>query len=106
MAENITELNSDNFDSFIADGNVVIDFWAEWCAPCKILNPAVEEVSKEFDGTVKFGKVDVENNQELAQRFQVMTVPTLIFFKDKEQIDRTVGAMHKEELKNKVDEVF
>lgn len=100
----VEKLTKKDFDGFIKKGIVVIDFWAAWCNPCKILSPIVEEVSEEMEG-VKFGKVDVDKESELAQRFGIMSIPTLLFFKNKEQIDRVVGAIQKDELIEKIDEI-
>ena len=100
----VKNLTSNNFDEFISKGKSVIDFHAGWCGPCKIVSPIVDKLSTEMKG-VKFGKIDVDRESELAQRFQVMSIPTLIFFKEKEQVDRYVGALSKEELKEKIEEI-
>jgi len=106
MSENIKELNLKNFDSFISQGNCVVDFWAEWCGPCKMLSPVVEEVAKEMKGKIKFGKVNIENAQELAERFEVMSIPTLIFFKDGEQVEVNTGFIDKKGLSGMINSVF
>ncbi|MEM4271577.1 MAG: thioredoxin [Candidatus Pacearchaeota archaeon] len=106
MSGEIKDLNEDNFDDFISKGNVIVDFWAEWCGPCKMLKPVLEEFAKENKGKIKIGKVNVENEHELADRFMVMAVPALAFFKDGEQIDMVNGAISKEELKEISDERF
>jgi len=100
----VSEFNVDNFEKEISDGLVVVDFWAEWCGPCKMLGPIFEEVSKEFEGKVKFGKLNIDDGQELAQKFQVMGIPTILFFKDGQLVDRTTGLISKEELEKKVNE--
>ena len=105
MAGKITELNENNFDSFIKKGNCVVDFWAEWCGPCKQMTPEFEKAAKEIKN-IKFGKVNVDGNQDLAGRFQVMSIPTTIFFKNKEQVDRSTGAISFEDLKKKVEDNF
>ena len=99
MTGKITELDEKNFDSFISKGNCVIDFWAEWCGPCKIMEPEFEKASKEIKN-VKFGKVNVDGNLDLASRFQVMAIPTTIFFKNKEQVDRSTGAISFKDIRN------
>jgi thioredoxin 1 len=102
----VIELSEDNFEKNIAKGKWVVDFWAEWCGPCKILSPAVEAAAKEMKGKVHFGKVNVDAEGELAQRFEVMSIPTLIFFNDGKLLDRTSGAMDEDELKNIIEKVF
>jgi len=106
MSENVAVLDSKNFDKLVAKGNWVIDFWAAWCGPCKIMAPHFEAAAKELKGKVNFGKVDAEHETELAQRFQIMSIPTMLFFKDKEQINRTVGAIDKEAIIKKIKENF
>lgn len=98
--------SEEDFNSLIKEGSVVVDFYADWCGPCKMLGPIVEKISGEYDGTVKFAKVDVDANQDLAQRFQVMSIPTMIFFKDGQQVERTAGALPEEDLKEKIDSAF
>ena len=105
MADKISELDEKNFDSFIGKGNSIVDFWASWCGPCKMMEPEFEKASKEIDG-VKFGKVNVDGNQELAMRFQVMSIPTTIFFKGKEQVDRVSGAIDFAEIKKRAESGF
>ena len=100
----VKNLTSKNFDEFISKGASIVDFSAEWCSPCKFLKPIFEEASSEVKD-VKFGSVDVEKEPELAQRFQVMSVPTLIFFKRKEQIDRFIGILSRENLIKKAGEI-
>jgi len=99
MPDIIKELTQDSFDKFIqSEHRAIVKFSAEWCGPCQMLKPVVEEVAKEQKDKVKFGDIDIDNNSELAQRFQVMSVPTMIFFKDKEQVHRIQGAVDKEKL--------
>lgn len=105
MVSGIKKLDGKNFDSFIAKGNRVVDFYADWCGPCKVMGPEFEKAAKEIKD-VKFGKVNVDGNQEIAGRFQVMSIPTVIFFKDKEQVDRHNGAMNAEQIKKKADSNF
>jgi len=105
MTKKITELNAENFDSFIESGNCIIDFYADWCGPCKMLAPEFEKASENIEN-VKFGKVDIDGSQELAGRFQVMSIPTILFFKDKEQVERHNGLLSSDDIKNKVDTNF
>ena len=75
-------LNQQNFDEITSKGVVLVDFWATWCGPCKMMAPNVEEIATEYKGKVTVGKVDVDECQELATRFEIMSIPTLIVFKD------------------------
>ena len=99
------DLSSKDFDDFVKAGVVAVDFWAEWCGPCKMMGPVFEESSKDLGEKASFGKVNVDSNQDLAQRFQVMSIPTIILFKDGEQVDRVSGVISKEELIKKVEDI-
>lgn len=84
-------LNQQNFDEFTSKGVALVDFWATWCGPCKMMAPNVEEIATEYKGKVTVGKVDVDECQELATRFGIMSIPTLIVFKDGEKKEVLVG---------------
>jgi thioredoxin len=86
-----------------ADLPVLIDFWAEWCGPCRMVAPIVEELAGEYAGTLKVMKVDVDDNQNLAMRYNIMSIPTLGVFKGGQMIERIVGYMPKQELKRRLD---
>lgn len=96
------ELTKDNFQASIAEGVTLVDFWAPWCGPCKMQLPIVEELSKELEGTAKIGKINVDNEPELASQFGVMSIPTLILFKNGQPVDKMVGLQSKEALKTKI----
>ena len=82
------------FEAAIAgDKPVLVDFWATWCGPCRMIAPVIEEIAAEFEGKAVVGKVDVDEEPGLAQRFGIMSIPTVIFFKDGREIDRKVGVM-------------
>ncbi len=81
---------------------VVVDFWANWCGPCKMIAPIVEELAKEFDGKVKIGKVDVDTNPQSASSYGIMSIPSLIFFKNGKVMDQVTGAINKASLKQKI----
>lgn len=98
MTKNFVELNKDTFDKFISKGISVVDFWAVWCGPCKIMAPIFEETASEMKDKFHFGKVDVDKHGDLAQQFEVMSIPTMIFFKDGEVADKVVGVLEKDEL--------
>jgi len=83
---------------------VLVDFWAAWCGPCKMIAPSVEELSREFAGKIKIVKVDVDNNQNLASRYGIMSIPSLIFFKNGKVMDQSVGALNKAQLRRKIED--
>lgn len=91
-------VTNSSFDSEVlsSDIPVLVDFWAPWCGPCKMVGPLIDEISEEFDGKAKVAKVDVDKEGELAMRFSVMSIPTVIVFKNGEIVDRSVGADSKE----------
>ncbi len=98
------KLDSKNFDEFIKKNtNAVVDFWAEWCMPCRYIAPVVEELAKEYSGKVAFGKLNVDENQNIAARFGISAIPTLIFFRNGIALDQIVGAMPKKEIKRWID---
>ena len=101
----IVEVNDGNFEQVVlkADGPVVVDFSAEWCAPCKHLTPIVEKIAKDYDGKAIVAHVDVDNAQQTAVKFRVMSVPTVMFFKDGEVQDQSIGLVPESVLTTKID---
>jgi len=90
----MTHFNKESFDAALAEGKLMmVDFWAVWCGPCRMLAPMVDDLAEKYAGKVVVGKVNVDEEQELAIRYGVMSIPTVIFFKDGKEIDRKVGVM-------------
>lgn len=98
----VPELTKSQFDDYISEGLVFIDFFADWCMPCLMMSPIIDELAEKFKGQIKFGKVNVEDNQELSQKFEIVSIPNMIFFKDGEIIERFVGGMSSEDLEEKL----
>ena len=95
----LQHFNEASFDQALAQpGLLVADFWAEWCGPCKMLGPVVEQLAGTYDGKAVVGKVNVDEEPELARRYGIMSIPTVIFFKDGQEIDKRIGVMPAEEF--------
>jgi len=101
-------INETNFQSEVLESDVpvVVDMWAEWCRPCHMLAPILDEVAVELGDKVKFVKVNVDENPNLSQQFGVMSIPTLLFFKEGKPVGQTVGVLKKQVLLEKIEEVF
>lgn len=102
----IEHFTDSNFKKEVLESKipVLVDFWANWCGPCKMIAPIVDELAKEYAGKMKIGKVDVDGNSAVASKYGVMSIPTLIFFKDGKIMDQVSGALNKSTLKQKIEE--
>jgi len=101
---NVLEVDTVNFDAEVLQvaGPVLVDFWAPWCGPCRAIAPVLDTISQEQEGKVKVVKVNVDDNQQLAVRFSVQAIPTLIIFKGGQPVDRVVGVVPRDELNRKL----
>ena len=106
-AQNIVTLTSDSFDQEVVKSNrpVLVDFWAEWCGPCKQLGPMLDELATEYDGKVKIAKVNIDDHQNLAVQYRINSIPTLLFFKNGQVVDQVVGLKSKKDFKAKLDQL-
>ncbi len=104
MSKTIT-LNDDNFENEVLNSEtpVLVDFWAEWCGPCRALAPAIEEIAEDYGDNLKVGKLNVDENQGATSAFEIRSIPTLLIFKDGAVVDRLVGALPKNNVENLID---
>ena len=102
------ELTDDNFEAEVlkSDKPVLVDFWAAWCGPCRIVSPIVEEIGKEYEGKLKVGKLNVDDNSKVASQYGIMSIPSLLFFKGGQMVDQIVGAVPKQQLTDKADKIL
>lgn len=101
------KITESNFEEEVIKSSlpVLVDFYADWCGPCKMMAPLVEELAKNYEGTCKVGKCNVDENGKLAQQYKVMSIPTFLFFKNGEAVETIIGAVSKSELENKMKQV-
>ena len=104
-SENTLEFTDANFDSEVmgSDAPVLVDFWAEWCQPCKMLAPTIDEVASHYGGKAKVGKIDIDNNRETAMKFSISAIPTVMIFKNGEVAKQFVGMTRKEDIVEAMD---
>ncbi|UCF86601.1 MAG: thioredoxin [Nitrospiraceae bacterium] len=105
MAEGVTSVTNDSWDKEVMQSQnvVMVDFWAAWCGPCKMVAPVVEELAKEYEGKAKFFKLNTDENPDLASRYKIRGIPTLMFFKNGQIVEQIVGVVPKAQLKAKLD---
>lgn len=104
MSNNVVEITDSNIDEVInTEKPVLVDFWAEWCGPCKMIGPVVEELADEYGDKAVIGKVDVDNNPNVSAKFGIRSIPTLLFFKNGEVVDKQIGAAPKSTLSEKLE---
>ncbi|NIS09487.1 MAG: thioredoxin [Candidatus Dadabacteria bacterium] len=105
---NVNEFSDDNFESEVINSDlpVLVDFWAPWCGPCRIIAPVVEELSESLAGKLKVGKLNVDDNQQVSMKFGIRSIPTLLVFKDGEVAEQIIGAVPKSEIERVVTKVM
>ena len=108
LMSDVAAVGTGNFESEVlgAEQTVIVDFWAEWCQPCKMLSPVLDSVASKFGGQIKVVKCNVDENQDVAMKYGVMSIPNLIFFKDGQVVNQAVGYMNESQLSTKVEEVL
>lgn len=98
------QITDSNFEELANAGKpMVVDFWAEWCGPCRMVGPIIDELAAEYDGKVTIGKMDVDNNDEVVGKFGIRNIPTVLFLKDGKVVDKVVGAVPKETFVSKIE---
>ena len=102
------EFTTDNFDAEVLESKkpVLVDFWAEWCGPCRMITPLIDELHKEFKDKAVVGKVNVDSESEISAKYGITSIPTLLFFKDGEVVDKHIGAASKTDLENKINSLI
>jgi thioredoxin 1 len=100
------ELTADNFEETIAEGVTLVDFWAPWCGPCRMIAPVIEELAEDFDGKAKICKVNTDEEQDISVKHGIRSIPTILFFKDGEKVDMMVGAASKQAFADKLNSLL
>lgn len=108
MAEGVLDVTTATWDSEVIGSNVpvVVDFWAVWCGPCRMIAPTIEELAKEYAGKIKVCKLNTDENPEIASKYKIMGIPTIMFFNQGQKVDQIVGAVPKPQLKSKMDSML
>jgi thioredoxin 1 len=98
----ISELNKKEFEKNIKQGTTLVDFYADWCMPCVMMAPIIEDMSEKFKGKIKFAKINIDDNQALAQKFGIMSIPNFVLFKDGKKVGQFIGSMSEEDFEKKL----
>jgi thioredoxin 1 len=98
MVAYITELNNDNFESFKENQLVLVDVWAPWCGPCRMISPIIDQISSEYQGKLSVGKMNADDNREAVSELGVRSIPTIILYKNGEEVERKVGSVNKQQI--------
>ncbi len=108
MGKNTVELTDANFATTVEQSEVpvMVDFWAPWCGPCRLVGPIVEELAETYTGRLQVGKLNTDDNPAVASQFNIRSIPTILFFKNGQVVDHVVGAVPREKLQKKVDEIL
>jgi len=104
-SEKVLNVTADNFETEVVNSEqpVLVDFWAEWCGPCRMVGPVIDQLATQYDGKIKIGKLNVDDQGELASKFKVMSIPTIMLFKNGEVVEKVVGARSKDEFEKMID---
>ena len=100
------ELTASNFEATVAEGVTMVDFWAPWCGPCRMIAPVIEELAADFEGKATIAKVNTDEQQDLAVKFGIRSIPSILFFKDGEVVDQMVGAASKDAFAEKINSLL
>ena len=103
MVDYITELNNENYNTFVGSNLVLVDVWAPWCGPCKMISPIVDEISSDYQGRLSVGKLDADSNRETITELGVRNIPTILLYKNGEIVDKSTGVVTKQKLVEMID---